>query len=92
MMSSVMPSEKYCCSGSLRNFTQSLTSQVWVKCYVAACHAYMGNQEKASGVAAEILRQSPKFSARRLMAMEPYRQAEDQNHFLKGMLKAGLPE
>jgi adenylate cyclase len=77
---------------SLVNFGRSPTSQLWVKCYMAACCAYLGRDAEAATLTATILRESPAFSARHLAAKETYKYDADREHLRVGMIRAGLPD
>jgi len=77
---------------SLANFGRSQTKQLWVKCYMAACCAYLGRDAEAKTLAAAILQESPGFSAHRLAEKELFKEAADREHLRVGMLRAGLPD
>ncbi|MGH6932606.1 MAG: adenylate/guanylate cyclase domain-containing protein [Dongiaceae bacterium] len=73
-------------------FHHSTTMPVWVRAYLAACHAQLGQPERARELADEVRRRKPDFSALRYIAKEPLRRPEDQRLLLDGFRKAGLPE
>ena len=77
---------------SIASFNRAPIHQTWVKCYLAACHAYMGRSDSAAAITAEVLRLDPDFSSRRLVDKEPFMLASDQDHLFDGMRKAGLPK
>ena len=74
-----------------------------VQAWLAACHAHMGNREAAEAASAAFLAITTKlmaqvgvrpptnwgsfFTDRR----HPYKHADDRNHLLDGLRKAGLP-
>jgi adenylate cyclase len=61
--------------------------------WLAATHAQMMQGDEARAAALEVLRLQPDYTiagtARRLAS---FKQAKDENHFLDGLRKAGLPE
>ena len=63
---------------------------IWVRCYMAACHAHLGRPESAHAIAAAIAKEAPRFRAEDLVRKEPYRNPEDLRHFADGLKKAGL--
>jgi TolB-like protein len=60
--------------------------------YMAACHARLGNSERAARLAAECLAGRPDFSIRRLLVIAPYKLSSDAEHLAQSMRLAGLPE
>jgi len=60
--------------------------------YMAACHARLGESERAHALAAECLAKRPEFSTRHMMAREPFKVASDGAHFEQSLRLAGLPE
>jgi tetratricopeptide (TPR) repeat protein len=60
--------------------------------YMAACHARLGNSERAGSFAAECLVRRPDFSIRRLLVIEPYKLSLDAENLEQLMRSAGLPE
>ena len=77
---------------SIASFNRAPIHQTWVKCYLAACHAYTAQDESAAALTAEVLREMPEFSSRWLANKEAFKLAADRNHLFDGMRKAGLPE
>jgi adenylate cyclase len=77
---------------SVADFSRASSNEVWSLCYIAACHGYLARSESAAELVAEILRLAPDFSSRWLLAKEPYKRVADQEHLLKGLRKAGLPD
>jgi adenylate cyclase len=65
--------------------------QVWHYPYLAIAYAHLGRIEEAKASAAEVLRLKPDFSAKWLIATEPYKNPADLEHMLDGLRKAGLP-
>jgi adenylate cyclase len=66
--------------------------QVWHYPYLAIAYAHLGRIEEAKASAAEVLRLKPDFTAKWIIAMEPYKNPADLEHLLDGLRKAGLPE
>jgi adenylate cyclase len=64
----------------------------YVHAYLAACHAQLGQREKAQAEAAEVLRMRPDFTIRWLMLSEPFKNPVDAEPELEALRKAGLPE
>jgi adenylate cyclase len=64
----------------------------WSQAYLAATYALSGRPDQARHHAAEVLRQVPDFSIVRYAAKEPLKHADDLEHLVDGMRKAGLPE
>jgi len=60
--------------------------------YLAACHARMGNVDRARALAAECLASRPSFSIRRLLVTEPYKLSSDVENLAQSLRLAGLPE
>jgi adenylate cyclase len=73
-------------------FGRSRTNPFWVRAYLAACHALTNKLEIARELSLDVLRLVPQFSARRLVAKEPYKHSSDRERLLEGLRKAGLPE
>jgi len=60
--------------------------------FLAACHAYLGNEEQAKEHARQVLAREPKFSVNGYIeALRHYQRAADREHHREGLLKAGLP-
>lgn len=59
---------------------------------LAASYARLGQIDKARLHAAEVLRRQPTFSARQWAAIQPETDPKETEHFIEGMLLAGLPE
>jgi adenylate cyclase len=62
----------------------------WKSCYLAACFAQMDRMEDAVGALAEALQRRPDFSIAKLR--HAFLAAQEVNHFMEGLRKAGLPE
>jgi adenylate cyclase len=60
--------------------------------YVAACHAELGEMEKARAHAKLALEARPDFAVSGWGRRLPYKNEEDLQRFLNGFRKAGLPE
>jgi tetratricopeptide (TPR) repeat protein len=60
--------------------------------YIAACHARLGDVERARTIAAECLSLRPGFSVRQFMTREPFRDAADAAHLAESLQLAGLPQ
>lgn len=60
--------------------------------YVAACHARLGDRERAGAYVAECLAANPAFSIRQFVAKEPYRDPADAGYLAESLRLAGLPE
>ena len=72
------------------NRVESLT--IWDHLILAASHAQLGQDEKARQHAGEILAINPDFSLARFKPTIEFRQEADREHYLDGLIKAGLPE
>jgi serine/threonine protein kinase/Tfp pilus assembly protein PilF len=60
--------------------------------YMAACHARLGNSDRARSLAAECLVSRPNFSIRRLLVIEPFKLSSDAENLAQSLRLAGLPE
>jgi len=60
--------------------------------YMAACHARLGNSDRAHTLAAECLASQPNYSIRRLLVTEPYKLTSDAENLAQSLRLAGLPE
>ncbi|MFI4866737.1 MAG: protein kinase [Steroidobacterales bacterium] len=60
--------------------------------YMAACHARLGNSDRARSLAAECLVSRPNFSIRRLLVIEPYKLNSVAENLAQSLRLAGLPE
>jgi TolB-like protein/tetratricopeptide (TPR) repeat protein len=60
--------------------------------YMAACHAELGDRERARACAAECLLRRPDFSVRHLMSKEPFKLTSDAESLEQSLRLAGLPE
>ena len=63
-----------------------------VLCMAAASNALAGRLEPAQKAMARALECNPDLNASNLKDLAPFRRAEDQANFAKGLRKAGLPE
>jgi serine/threonine protein kinase/Tfp pilus assembly protein PilF len=60
--------------------------------FMAACHARLGNSDRARTLAAECLVSRPSFSIRRLLVIEPFKLSSDAENLAQSLRLAGLPE
>jgi adenylate cyclase len=60
--------------------------------WLAASYAQLGRESEAGEAAAEYLKRTPDFSIAKHLEIVPFRNAEDRDHYLDGLRKAGLPE
>src|SRR5262245_11964172 len=60
--------------------------------WLAATYAQLGRMEDARAEAAEVLRIQPNYSISRSKRLMAFKNAEDDQHFVDGLRKAGLPE
>ncbi|MFO1392164.1 MAG: TIR domain-containing protein [Steroidobacteraceae bacterium] len=60
--------------------------------YIAACHARLGDMDRARQFAAECLASRPEFSIRHFMSKEPFRNQADADYLEESLRLAGLPE
>jgi adenylate cyclase len=60
--------------------------------WLAASYAQLGRAAEAKAAAAEYLKRTPDFSIASHLEMNPFRRAEDREHYAEGLRKAGLPE
>jgi adenylate cyclase len=60
--------------------------------YMAACHARLGDSERAHALVAECLAKRPEFSIRKIMTREPFKLLSDAEHLEQSLQLAGLPE
>jgi len=77
---------------AIAGLLRSTVMPEWVRSYLAAAYAHAGQESDARQQAEQILKAAPHYSARRFLAGEPFKRAEDQDHLLDGLRKAGLPE
>ncbi len=63
-----------------------------VSALAAACHARLGNTERARTAVAECLAEKPHFSIRHYLSKEPFKNPVEAEEFAKGLRLAGLPE
>lgn len=60
--------------------------------YMAACHARLGESDRAHALVRECLAKRPQLSIRQLMAKEPFKLSSDAEHLEESLRLAGLPE
>ena len=65
---------------------------IWDHLILAASYAQLGKNEKAHHHVEEILAINPDFSLSRYKPKISYRKKADKDHYLDGLMKAGLPE
>jgi adenylate cyclase len=70
---------------------RSPTMPVWVRVYLAACHALLGELDRARALGAEVLRLAPGFSSTGFVAKERFKRAVDRERLSEGLRVAGLP-
>ncbi len=58
----------------------------------AACHAALGNEEKAQDAAAKILRANPRFTLKAFASYVPFSEERDRQRKIAMLRKAGVPE
>ena len=66
--------------------------QLRVLALKAACHARLGEMDRARVRVAECLAVSPGFSVRQFMSKEPYKNPADAGHLAESLRMAGLPD
>jgi adenylate cyclase len=77
---------------AIEAFSEVAQPPWWCRCYLAACYAHLGMEEKARGHVAEVLRLKPDFSMTDIERTEPYQNSADIEHLKEGLRKAGLPQ
>jgi tetratricopeptide (TPR) repeat protein len=60
--------------------------------YIAACHARLGDMDRAKQFVAECLAARPEFSIRHFMSKEPFRNQANADYLAESLRLAGLPE
>jgi adenylate cyclase len=60
--------------------------------WLAAAYGQLGREQDAQAAAAEYLKLTPDFSIGRHLEMLHFRRAEDREHYVDGLRKAGLPD
>jgi len=63
-----------------------------IAAYMAACHARLGDLDRARTLAEECLSRQPQFSVRRFVSKEPFQDRADADHLAESLRLAGLPE
>jgi len=64
----------------------------WIHFYLAACYERLGRSLEAKTQIARALKVKPDLSLRVVAVSEPYVRADDMEHLLEPLRKAGLPE
>jgi adenylate cyclase len=58
---------------------------------LASCYGHLGRVEDARAVWTELLKVNPDFSLTQRSRVLPYKNADDFQRILEGLVKAGLP-
>lgn len=78
--------------GAISALEQLDTLHYWHHGYLAACHAELGQMEKAKSHVTQALALKPDFSIRQFKLVHPYRDKQVLDDFFKSYEKAGFPE
>ena len=76
----------------LREATGRAPNHQYGHAFLAAAYAQLGRVEDARAEAAEVLRVNPKYTIRTQKQVSILKRAEDSDHLIDGLRKAGLPE
>jgi adenylate cyclase len=76
----------------LRNATGRAPNHQYGHAFLAATYAQLGRVEDARAEAAEVLRVNPKYTIGTQKQVSILKRAEDSDHLIDGLRKAGLPE
>jgi TolB-like protein/tetratricopeptide (TPR) repeat protein len=76
----------------LREATGRAPNHQYGHAFLAAAYAQVGRVEDARAEAAEVLRVNPKYTIGKQQQVSIFRHAEDVEHLIDGLRKAGLPE
>ena len=60
--------------------------------WLAVCYGQLGREQDAKAAAEEYLRRTPDFSLASHLELVPFQHAEDLEHYVEGLRKAGLAE
>ena len=60
--------------------------------FKAAAHAQLGQIDKAQAAVEQVRLLDPKATVAKWSAQQPYKKAEDLQHYIEGVRKAGLPD
>ncbi len=71
-------------------FDRVETMQFWVLAYLAACHAMIGEHDRARNYARQVRDARPDFSLATFQQILPYRNAQSHARFLETFHRAGL--
>ena len=77
---------------ALEMFAHVPLRTVRASAYMAACHARLGEADRARQYVAECLSARPEFSVRQFMSKEPFRNPADAAYLAESLRLAGLPE
>ncbi len=75
---------------ALQAFERCNSTPAWTIAYAAASQAMAGRAAAARDLAARLLAEFPDFSAAALVRKEPFKHAEDRDHLVEGLRRAGL--
>jgi adenylate cyclase len=76
----------------LRQATGRAPNHQYGHAFLAAAYAQVGRVEDARAEAAEVLRVNPKYTIGKQQQVSIFRHAEEVEHLVDGLRKAGLPE
>jgi adenylate cyclase len=76
----------------LREATGRAPNHQYGHAFLAAAYAQLGRVENARAEAAEVLRVNPKYTIGTQKQVSILKRAEDSDHLIDGLRKAGLPE
>jgi adenylate cyclase len=76
----------------LREATGRAPNHQYGHAFLAATYAQLGRVEDARAEAAEVLRVNPKYTIGAQQQVSILKRAEDSDHLIDGLRKAGLPE
>lgn len=77
---------------ALSMFAHIAVRTVRVAAYMAACHARLGDGDRARSCVDECLALRPDFSIRQFMTKEPFQDPADAEYLAESLRMAGLPE
>lgn len=81
-----------CVAEAIPVFENVSEPQFWTHAYLAACHAAIGNTEKAREQVHQTLKLRPDFKVSEFAAHLPYRSSSDLQSFLDTLRRGGLPD
>ena len=77
---------------AIEAFRKIDTPQFWILAYLAACHAMIGEEEKASQYLRQCRDAKPDFTLDTFGRILPYSKPETRERFLDTLRRAGLPD